>query len=149
MSAPQQSLLSGIRPLPSRRERACCPACKQRLPRANAHILNEVLISGIWKLLKAGGGPCRLNELQLTNSEHGNSNQWAYFSLAFRDGGKWLLTDTARRFLNGEISLPRKVWTVRKGDRIEVVDREGSVTIKDVSREIWERGDYARESRTA
>lgn len=153
MSA-SQPLLQNLFPLPGG-QRRCCSHCHQRLPVAHAHILNEVLVSGLWKLYNAGGGPCQLNELRLTTSEHGNSNQWQWFGLAVKveknekRTSKWLLTQTGRQFLRGEISLPRKVWTLRKGNEIEVVDREGSITLKEVSKEIWERVDYARSARAA
>lgn len=144
MSAPQQSLLSGVKPLPSR-ERPCCPACKQRLPQVFKHTLSRGLISGLWKLYHAGKA-AGIGELDLTNNEFANFQKLRYFDLTVSMGGQWSVSQRGFLFLGNRLEIERAVFT-RNG---RVVERsEVKIRVVDVDEGWMTKLDYARESRIA
>lgn len=141
------SLLTSIPPL-KMAERQCCAHCHQRLPVSYPANLSRVLVSFLRKLSDAGGGPIRLGKLNLTTSEHGNSNKLQFFGLAVKlIEGKWLITDEGRRFLRGETSASKRVWTRTINGVPTVVDREGMVTIQQIDSSLMTRVEYVRQAR--
>jgi len=106
------------------------------------------LVSALWKLHQAGGGPIRISEIGLTaGAEFNNFQKLRYFSVVVQVGrGQWKLVDLGADFLRGQASLPATVWT--KGGR--VVERsQNRVFITDVMPGWQWPEDYSREARVA
>ena len=141
----QQSLLTNVRPLKLSAVRGTCSHCGQKLARVFAHHMNRGLISALWKLYQAGGGPIRISEIGLTaGAEFNNFQKLRYFRLAGQGRrGQWVLTRDGADFLRGQLSVPKTVWT-----------RTGKVVEQSIERvfihEVWAGWiwpeDFAREA---
>lgn len=143
MSA-QQSLLTNVKPLPSRQTVPCCHSCGQKLPRLYRHRLSKGLVSGLWKLYHLHR-PASICEIGLLNNEFGNFQKLRYFELIVSVDGKWSVTQRGFMFLANRVEVEKTVIT-RKS---RVVERSNEkIRVGDIDEGWQTKLDYAREARS-
>lgn len=140
----QPSLLTNVKPLPSRQARACCSRCGQKLPKVFKHVLGKGLVSILWKLYHAGK-PIKLADAGLSNTEFANAQKLSYFRVAQSVDGLWSVTERGLLFLGNRIGVERYVHT----RAAKVVEREGTIKVQDVDEGWKDKLWYAREARRA
>jgi len=103
-----------------------CPHCNASMA-VYMHSLTKAQIRPLAKLANAGGGPLSIaDDINLTKSEYGNFAKLQYWDLAEKEGdsergGRWVITETGKQFVKGEIALQRSVRVHRR----QVLRREG------------------------
>lgn len=98
-----------------------CPCCG-KVMRAYAKTLDKRLI----ELLKEIGRHKSFKPRQLFNEDHQKINDFqklGYWDLIEKIKGGWKITDKGRRFLGGEIGLPKKLWIFNRKAVLEEDER--------------------------
>lgn len=145
MSTQQQSLLAGVKPLPSRSVRETCSHCKQKLPLVHKHNLCKGLVSALWKLYHAKR-PAQLRDIGLLTSEFTNFQKLHWFNLTQSSDEGWDLTQRGFLFLANRVEVERQIFT-RAG---AVVERSAeTIKVADVDPRWQTKLDYSREARRA
>lgn len=113
------------------------------------HSLSRGLLRGLYLLMRAGGGPLNLNDIELNYNQQSNFQKLKYWGLVEKSepenakGGVWNITEAGRGFLYGVSVLPKTAITYRGS----VVGFEGdAVLVMDVTGGWWYRPDYAEQS---
>ncbi len=96
-----------------------CPHCGAKMVKYK-HSLSIPMVEGLTLLRDAGGGPINIKELNMSRNQWDNFQKLRYFKLVkrvYEDGvrksGVWKITKRGRRFLLGDVMVPRAVWTYR------------------------------------
>ena len=129
-----------------------CPACGAKMVEY-PHSLSKSLVRAFYKAFRASdsSGFFKVSQVPgMTHSQQSNLQKLRYWNMiakapdASAKGGGWFITRRGRDFIEGRISLSKKVITYRA----EVVKFEGAqVSVQDVTGGWKYRPDYAREGR--
>jgi hypothetical protein len=128
-----------------------CPHCGAKMVKYR-HGISVPLVTGLRRLLHAGGGPINIKELGLTRNQWDNFQKLRYWGLVVQvevDGqrkkGVWQITPQGQHFLFNEQAIPRRVWTYR--GEFQHADGDATVRITEVVDWYEKREDYIRSSR--
>lgn len=125
-----------------------CKCCGAKIVQYR-HTLSPILIVGLRALEKAGGGPINIKDLNLERTAWDNFQKLKYFGLvkkadeSMTKGGTWIITNLGKNFLNGNISVPKSIWTYRGNISKQ---SEISITIDQVKGKTRNRIDYAKDA---
>lgn len=129
-----------------------CPTCGGKMVEYT-HSLSKSLVRAFYKAFRASDsiGSFKVSQLPgMSHSQLANLQKLRYWDMIRKapnsnaKGGEWIITRRGRDFIEGRISLSKKVITYRA----EVVKFEGvQVSVQDVTGGWKYRPDYAREGR--
>jgi len=130
---------------------SCCPHCGAKMMEYKFS-LSKGMVAGLLKLDRAGGGPIKVGELNLTPSQYVNFQKLRYWgfirTIADHEGntrtGIWEITTQGKMFINGNVRYFKNAFTYRG----KVTKLGGDpVAIWEVDPEYKKRLDYVREAR--
>lgn len=129
-------------------EKKICDHCGAKIVEYK-HGLGKGLMRGLYKIARAGGGPINIRTIGLTVDELTNFQKLRYWNLVAKSdpksekGGDWNLTGIGVKFVQGELRIPKYVWTFRgKFSRYD----GAQVGFEDVTGGYKYRIDYARDA---
>lgn len=121
------------------KEKLCCKECGQSL-RSFWHSLSDKLARALRTFYAcAGNAPKNLNSVGFDFSSRANFQKLAFWGLVVKcGGGEWQITARGVQWLRGQITVPKKVYTVQ--NRVERVGKT-EVFISDVlkQKEGWQK----------
>lgn len=91
-----------------------CPHCDGKTVE-HRHVMTKGLVSALTKFYEAGEGKIALKDVDLTHNQHANFQKLRYWDLVqmSETAGQWYLTTYGRMFVNGELQIPKALWTYR------------------------------------